>query len=359
MDRETACSRLEDAKEHFSIEGEIIECRPYGNGHINDTYMLRAGQKGAEQRYILQRINHEIFKKPVEVMENIYGVTSYLKEEIKRQGGDPERETLSIIKTRDGKLLYEDGIGCYWRMYRYIENTVCYESATPELFYESAVSFGNFQSLLSGYPAGSLHETIVNFHHTVSRFSDFKSALKEDRENRAKEAQDEISFVLEREHIMGKLLDLQQSGQLPTRVSHNDTKLNNILFDKDSNKGICIIDLDTIMPGLAAYDFGDSIRFGASTAAEDEKDLSKVHFDKKLYDSYLEGYLKGCQGKLTEKEVETLPWGAILMTQECGMRFLADFLAGDVYFKTERREHNLDRCRTQFRLVQEMEEQLL
>lgn len=284
------------------------------------------------------------------------GVTSYLKKIIVEQGGDPDRETLNVIPTADGKAYYLDSEGEYWRAYKFITDAVCLEKVEkPEDFYESAVSFGNFQRLLADYPAETLHETIVDFHNTKKRFATFKKAVEEDIMGRAASVQEEIKFVLDREDVANCFTDMLEKGELPLRVTHNDTKLNNIMMDNKTGKGICVIDLDTVMPGLAMNDFGDSIRFGASTGAEDEKDLDKIWCDMELFDIYAKGFMEGCAGKLTQKEVELMPMGAKVMTYECGMRFLTDYLQGDTYFKIHRPEHNLDRCRTQFKLVADME----
>ena len=309
-------------------------------------------------RYVLQRINTNVFKNPDQVMDNIFGVTEYLRNVIRQDGGDLDRETLSYIKTKDGESYFEDDNGQPWRCLHYVPNSVCYQQVErPEQFYQSALSFGHFLKQLGDYPAESLYETIPQFHDTVKRFRDFDDAQRKDVKNRARYCRPEIDFVLKRENDCGVLMQQLGEGLLPLRVTHNDTKLNNILFDADTGKGLCIIDLDTIMPGLAANDFGDSIRFGASTAEEDEKDLEKVHFDINLYEMYVKGYLETAKDVLTPEEIASLPWGARLMTLECGMRFLADFLQGDVYFKIAYPEHNLVRARTQFRLVEEMEEQ--
>ena len=271
---------------------------------------------------------------------------------------EEKNATLSYIKTKSGENYFEDADGQPWRCLHYVPDSVCYQMVErPEQFYQSALSFGHFLKQLGDYPAESLYETIPKFHDTVKRFHDFKDALRKDVKNRARLCREEIEFVLAREDDCGVLMKQLEEGILPLRVTHNDTKLNNILFDKNTGEGLCIIDLDTIMPGLAANDFGDSIRFGASTAEEDEKDLNKVHFDIELYRIYVKGYLEMAKDVLTPAENASLPWGARLMTLECGMRFLADFLQGDVYFKTTYPEHNLVRARTQFRLVKEMEEQ--
>ncbi|MBD5547842.1 MAG: aminoglycoside phosphotransferase family protein [Lachnospiraceae bacterium] len=352
-----ACAKIEEAIAQFDLEGKLAGWQPYGNGHINDTFLLTCGTLKGERKYILQRMNHSIFKNPQQLMENVVRVTEYLRGVIKEQGGDPERETLNVIKTRNGASYYEDSSYNYWRVFLYIDRTLCLEQVeSAKDFYDSAVAFGNFQRMLADYPAGELYETIPNFHNTPSRFRDFQKAVQEDKLGRAALAKEEIAFALEREKDTPVLLDLLAEGKLPLRVTHNDTKLNNILFDADTKKALCIIDLDTVMPGLSHYDFGDSIRFGASTGAEDEKDLSKVELDLSLFETFTKGFLKGCGESLTEKEIEMLPMGAKLMTYECGIRFLADFLEGDVYFKIHREGHNLDRARTQFKLIADMEE---
>lgn len=343
--------------ESFDFTGTYVEGRIWGNGHINDTYLLTYSlDDGQIKRYILQRMNKGIFPKPEEVMENIVGVTTYLQKIIRENGGDTERETLNVILTKDGKPYYEDAQGEFWRAYKYIEDATSFEQVEkPEDFYESAVAFGNFQRMLADYPAETLHETIEGFHDTKARFGAFRKAVEEDVCGRAASVQPEIQFVLEREDVADFFGDLLQKNELILRVTHNDTKLNNIMMDNRTGKGLCVIDLDTVMPGLAMNDFGDSIRFGASTALEDEKDLSKVWCDMNLFELYTKGFIEGCGGKLTKREIELLPMGAKVMTFECGMRFLMDYLQGDIYFKIHRPEHNLDRARTQFKLVADME----
>ncbi len=350
--------RIGEVAAQFQTEGGAVEHAPYGNGHINDTFLVvcETGE-GRRKRYILQRMNRSIFKMPQQLMENVVNVTEYLRGIIAKRGGDPDRETLNVVKTKDGSNYYLDGQGDYWRMFLFVEQTVCLEKVeSAKDFYDSAVAFGNFQKMLSDYPAKTLHETIPNFHNTPSRFSDFRRAVREDKMGRAAQAKEEIEFALAREKDTRVLTDMLKAGELPLRVTHNDTKLNNILFDADTKKAICIIDLDTVMPGLSHYDFGDSIRFGASTGAEDEKDLDKIEMDLSLFEAFTKGYLEGCGGSLTEREIEMLPMGAKLMTYECGIRFLADFLEGDTYFKIHRDGHNLDRARTQFKLVKDMED---
>lgn len=356
-----ACAKIAEAIAAFPIEtaqnGSLMECIPYGNGHINDTFLLRCETTGnIEKKFILQRMNHNIFKNPPQLMENIVHVTQYLRKVILSQGGNPDRETLNVLQTRDGADWFLDSSQNYWRVFPFIERSVCLEKVESEKdFYDSAVTFGNFQKQLADFPVEILHETIPNFHNTASRFADFQKALLEGDKTRAALAQAEITFALDRKEDTCVLTSLLAEGTLPLRVTHNDTKLNNILFDADTRKALCIIDLDTVMPGLSLYDFGDSIRFGANIGAEDETDLTKVGLDLSLFEAFTKGYLEGCAGSLTEKEIELLPMGAKLMTYECGIRFLADFLTGDHYFKIHREHHNLDRARTQFRLVADME----
>lgn len=342
---------LEEASQAFAIEGKVVSCERYGSGHINDTFKLVSGRP-----YILQRMNSDIFKDPVSLMRNIQGVTTFLRKEVIKNGGDPNRETLNLVNTKDGNHFYVDSKGNYWRMYLFIENATCYNLVEkPEDFYQSGRAFGHFQRLLAEYPAKELAETIPGFHHTPKRFQTFKNMVEKDVCGRAGQVKEEIRFVMERGEDMGLAMDMLQAGDLPLRVTHNDTKLNNIMIDDATGQAICIIDLDTVMPGLSIFDFGDSIRFGANTAEEDELDLSKVSLSLPLFEIYTKGFLEGCAGSLTPAEVKMLPQGARLMTLECGMRFLTDYLEGDVYFKTAREGHNLDRCRTQFQLVADME----
>ncbi len=349
---------LQEVLGAYDFPATLLGAVRYGQGHINDTFcVLCQPQEGDCVRFILQGLSSAAFPHPEELMENFVGITSFLREKILASGGDPLRETLSIVKTRDGKDFYTDSTGKVWRLMPFVENTDCFQSATPELFEASARMFGRFQYMLQGYPAETLHETIVNFHNTEDRYAKFIAALEADKLGRAKDVQPEVRFVLDRKADCSVALQALREGKLPLRVTHNDTKLNNILIDRDTHEGICVIDLDTTMPGLSMNDFGDSIRFGANHAAEDEKDLSKVNFDIDLYEAFTRGFLEGAKGSLTEAELEYLPWGARLMTLECGIRFLTDYLDGDHYFRIHRPEHNLDRTRTQFKLVKDMEEQ--
>ena len=342
----------------YDLPETLLGAVRYGQGHINDTFcVVCQPQEGDTVRFILQGLSSAAFPHPEELMENFIGITSYLREKVIASGGDPMRETLSLVKTKDGRDFHTDQNGKVWRLTPFIENTDCFQSATPELFEASARAFGRLQFLLQDYPAQTLHETIVNFHNTEDRFAKFEAALAADKLGRAKDVQAEIQFVLDRKADCSVALQALREGKLPLRVTHNDTKLNNILIDRDTHEGICVIDLDTTMPGLSINDFGDSIRFGANHSKEDEKDLSKVNFDIALYEVYTRGFLEGAQGCLTEGELQYLPWGARLMTLECGIRFLTDYLDGDNYFRIHYPEQNLDRTRTQFKLVKDMEDQ--
>lgn len=334
----------------FAVNGRVAYCERYGNGHINETYLVET-DGGA--RYILQKINDTVFQNVPALMENVSAVTRYL-----RARTDDPRRAMHLVQTTEGADYLRDEAGGWWRMYDFIENSICLQAAeTDEDFYQSAVAFGEFQRELSEFPAHTLHETIAKFHDTRNRYVQFREALNADPLGRAASVQTEIEFALAREKNAGELMRLLEAGELPLRVTHNDTKLNNVLLDRETRKPLCVIDLDTVMPGLAAFDFGDSIRFGASTAAEDETDLGKVEMSLELFETYARGFLEACGSALSPLEKATLPLGAKLMTLECGVRFLSDYLAGDVYFRTTRPEHNLDRCRTQFKLVASMEQQ--
>ena len=345
---------LRQAAAAFAFDRPAGEAERFGAGHINDTFAVWAADRS--KRWILQRINTDTFTDPAGLMENVTGVTAYLRRQIIERGGDPDRETLNVIPTLDGKPYYTDTEGGAWRAYIFVEGTVCLQKVENERdFYTAAETFGNFQNQLAGYPAATLHETIARFHDTPNRYANFEKALAADVMGRAKDVGPEIAFIRAREADCRVLVDQLAAGVLPLRVTHNDTKLNNVLIDQETGKGICVIDLDTVMPGLSAYDFGDSIRFGANDCAEDEPDQSKVHFSLHLYKVFAEGYLAAAGSAMTEAERRSLPWGAKLMTLECGIRFLTDYLEGDHYFKISRPDQNLDRARTQFTLVQGME----
>ena len=343
---------LQEVLAAFDFGAPVVGALRYGQGHINDTFVVHTQPEDAScRRFILQRMSAAAFKRPDQLMENIMGVTEYLGREIESRGGDREREALRVIRP-----YYTDSANGAWRVYPFVEDTICYQTAeTPALFAASGRAFGHFQRLLQGYPAQTLHETIPHFHDTEDRLAKLKAALAADRLGRAAECRPELDFVLSRETDCSVALQALRDGVLPLRVTHNDTKLNNVLMDRDSGEGLCIIDLDTVMPGLSINDFGDSIRFGANHSAEDEKDLSKVNLDVSLFEAYTQAFLEGAGGTLTAAEIDYLPWGAKLMTFECGIRFLTDYLEGDVYFHTTRDGQNLDRCRTQFKLVSDME----
>ena len=331
---------------NYDLSGSVVSCDNYGHGHINKTYLVTTD---TGHRYILQGINNGVFKNVDGLMNNIEAVTSHLL----KQTSNP-RKVLHLVKTKRGNS-YLHQAGAYWRIFRYVENSVCLQAPeSTEDFYQSAVAFGRFQQLLKDFPAHTLHETIPNFHNTVDRYRIFKETLAADPLNRAAEVQQEIDFILAREADAHTIVDLLENGKLPLRVTHNDTKLNNVMLDATTRKALCVIDLDTVMPGSSLYDFGDAIRFGAATAAEDEKDLSKMEMRLDMFEAFTRGYLEACPD-LTEEERKQMPMGAKLMTLECGVRFLTDYIDGDNYFSTSYPGQNLDRCRTQLKLVADME----
>ena len=334
--------------EQYGIDAAFV---PKGNGHINDTYI------SADGNYILQRVNTDIFTSPEELMENVAFVTEFLREKIRQEGGDPSRETLEIVKTKDGRnyVAAEDG---FFRVYKNVRDSITIEpeDATLPDLYEAGAGFGHFQKQLADFDVTRLHETIPHFHDTEKRFMDFERALLKDAAGRRDQAMTEIGFVLALASDASRVLEGIRSEKIPVCVTHNDTKINNLLFDKDTRKALCVIDLDTIMPGSRLYDFGDALRIGASTAAEDERNLTRVHLDTNAFRAFSRGYLSEMGGLLTKTEKQLLPFSVKLMCYECGMRFLTDFLEGDVYFKTDYPEHNLVRARTQFKMVQEAEQ---
>lgn len=351
--------QLQSALEAFDFGGQVVGAVRYGCGHINDTFCVHT-QPGEDpcRRFILQRLSSAAFRHPDELMQNVVGITSYLREQVAARGGDPDRESLTVIYTKDNKPYYTDSEGGAWRLYPFVEGTKCLQSAeTPELFAASGRAFGRFQRMLKDYPAHTLFETIPHFHDTEDRLAKLKAAAAADAMGRVSQVGPELEFALQREKDCSVALQALRDGILPLRVTHNDTKLNNVLIDRETGQGLCIIDLDTVMPGLAINDFGDSIRFGANHSAEDETDLSRVNFDLALYDVYTKSLLEGAEGSFTSAELDYMPWGAKLMTLECGIRFLTDYLEGDHYFHISRPEQNLDRCRTQFKLVSDMEQQ--
>ncbi len=330
--------------ERFQLEGEILSIEPYGEGHINLTFLVTTDKK----RYLMQKMNTYVFAKPIELMRNVCNVTEHLE----KKG----IETLNVIPTKEGKpFIYGEES---YRVYKFIENTVTYQTVSnSKSFKTSGRAFGEFQNALADFDASKLYETIVAFHNTPKRFNDFKKALFENKSGRADSCKKEIEFIISHQDTYGKVIEGLNDGSIPLRVTHNDTKLNNILFDDKTDDVRAVIDLDTVMPGSMLFDFGDSIRFGASTAKEDEQNLDKVHFDINLFKAYAEGFCTAMKDTMTEKEKQLLPYCSYLMTIECGMRFLADYIEGDVYFATKYPEHNLVRARTQIKLAKEMEEQ--
>ena len=332
----------------FKLKGNPVECARYGHGHINETHLVTCD---TGLSYILQKINKKIFLKPEELMENIAAITAYISE----YSEDP-RGSLHLVLAYDGKSYYKDENAEYWRVYEFVPSTICLQKPeSPKDLYYSGLAFGRFQGVLANFPAETLHEPIADFHNTRIRFGQLRAAMENNYQNRMATCQKELEFALARECESGAIVDKLVSGELPLRVTHNDTKLNNILFDFDTRTPLCIIDLDTIMPGSSLYDYGDSIRFGASSAPEDEQDLDKVWCDIELFRNYTEGFLQGCDGRLTDLEIEMLPMGAKMMTLECGIRFLADYLNGDTYFRTHYAEQNLICARTHLKLVADME----
>ena len=341
----------------FQKQGFVTSIEPIGNGHINDTYLVmiktdhedtlfsseRNGEVSRYRKVILQRINEHVFEDPAALMENIAAVASHI-------GG-----RLFYYPARDGDFWYRTDIGC-WRMMSYIDNAYSCETAEdPALFREIGHAYGAFIEAMADFPSDSLHETIPGFHDTRRRFNALTEAIKKTSQYRKEKAADEISFALSREEYVDLLNDCVVRGEIPVRVTHNDTKINNVLLDRHTGKAVCVIDLDTVMPGLSVNDFGDAIRSGAATGREDEPDAESIRLDPELYRNFAQGFIRGCPS-LTRREIELMPAGAKMMTLECGIRFLTDYLEGDHYFKTDYPEHNLVRCRTQFRLVRSMEE---
>ena len=338
----------------------IAEIKTYGSGHINDTNLITLWEnveQTASRCMILQRINHAVFKDPGKLMENIMRVTEWLSKKIEARGGDVSREVLHVIPTKTGQSYYVSDAGNYYRMYSFIENGLCLDlPRTKADFYESGVMFGVFQGDLTDFPVKDLHESIPDFHNTVKRLDALKRAIEEDVCGLAHTVKEEIAFALSEEDSVTYCAECKKS--LPVRVTHNDTKLNNVMLDETTQKALCVLDLDTVMPGYAMDDFGDSIRFGASTALEDEADLKKVSCDLSMFRAFTEGFIKGTGGNLTKEEILLLPLGAKMMTYECGIRFLMDYLQGNVYFKVAYPEHNLVRARNQFALVKDMNEKM-
>lgn len=340
----------------FGITEPVVAWEEIHSGNINRTYLVTIRIDDTDRQFVFQRINTYVFKKPDEVMENILKVTEHIKQKLLEETGCYDRRVLSFRRAKDGKPYFYTSNRHFWRVYEYIDRATAFNMVQePEQFYEAGYSFGEFQAWLSDFPAATLHDIIPHFHDTPVRYSDFRFAVERDAAKRRAEVEEEIAFLLEREKEAGALMDGLKSGRLPWRVTHNDTKINNILFDEETNKAICVIDLDTVMPGTSLFDFGDAVRYGASTAAEDERDLSKVTLSTELYEQFTRGFLKGVGSLMHESEADMLLVSVKIMTLELAVRFLTDYLNGDLYFKTRSADHNLVRARTQIRLVQDIE----
>ncbi len=341
---------IETITRQFNLDNDINE---YGNGHINDTYVTNPSQ------YILQRINSSVFTNPTELMKNVEKVTKFLKKKITMDGGNPERETMTIIKTFDRKNLYRYDDNNYFRVYKFVENSLAIETPEgPEDLYEAAKGFAKFQKRLADFPVETLFETIKDFHNTPVRFENLKKAISENKAGRVSGVKEEIDFALAQGTWIGVIVQGLNDGSIPLRVTHNDTKINNILFDAATRKALCVIDLDTVMPGSMLYDFGDALRIGAATAPEDETDLDKMSFNLESFEAFARGFAEELADTLTEREVELLPLSAKLLTYECGIRFLTDYLNGDTYFKIHRPNQNLDRARAHFKLVRDIDSKM-
>ena len=338
--------QIENIASSFCINGTPVDCHEFGSGHINSTFKIVTD---AGNEYVLQRINKYVFKDPVRLMENAGAVTDFLRSRVE----DP-RMALHFIPTQHGKFYFLDDEEEYWRMYDFIGGFCLDAPESEEDFYQSAIAFGRFQHMLSDFPAHTLFETIPEFHNTIDRYRQLRESIQKDACGRLAAVQADVDFMMEHEELACTLQRLRESGELPLRVTHNDTKLNNVLLDKNTRKSLCVLDLDTVMPGLSLYDFGDSIRFGAATAAEDEKDLSKMEMDLHLFEVYTKGFLEAATS-LTDREVELLPLGAFVITLELATRFMKDYLDGDLYFKTAYPEHNLVRARSQMKLAADMQ----
>lgn len=339
----------------FDIFGEFQGAEPYGSGHINDTFRATYYQGGTTLHYLHQRINHDIFKDPEALMDNVVRVTRHIRSKLNGLKGS-SRRSLTLVPTLDGDVCHRDDHGNAWRTYVFIEGARTYDAVqNPRQAFEAARAFGLFQKQLVDLPGPRLNDTIPNFHHTPSRFRALEEAIEADEVNRAHLAKPEIDFALRHRDMVGKLVEMQERGEIPERVTHNDTKFNNVMIDDETGEGICVVDLDTVMPGLALYDFGDMVRTTTSPTREDERDLSRVQMNFEMYEALLRGYLETAGEFLNDREKENLAFSGKLITFEIGLRFLTDYLRGDTYFKVHREGHNLDRCRTQFKLVESIE----
>lgn len=344
---------LKSIVKHFHIFGQATGIKALPRGHINDTYVVTAKKNGHAVRYILQRINQTVFKDPLSLMENVVRVTKHIIGRMREIRPDQASRQLTVIDADDNAPFHKDSAGNFWRVYNFIEGAVTYDAVeSAELVYEAARMFGWFQKMLIDLLGPALHETICDFHNTLKRFETFQQIIKEDACNRAKDAKSEIDFAFDNAGICSVLLDLADKGEIPTRITHNDAKINNVMLDENTNKGVCVIDLDTVMPGLSVYDFGDMVRTAATLADEDERDLSKVTVSMPMFEALVRGYTEQSKHFLTPAEKKHLVFAAKLITFEQFLRFLTDYLAGDKYYKVHREGHNLDRSRTQMKLVQ-------
>lgn len=343
----------------FRAWGDMIEVQPHGTGHINDTFKATFSMAGAPVHYLLQRINHQIFRDPPALMENILRVTNHLRQKLSQSGlSDVTRHSLCVVITRDGKTCYNDPLGNWWRMYLFVEGAVTYDKVeSVRQAYEAARAYARFQLLLADLPAPRLHETIPNFHNTPMRLQALLEVIQRDPCNRAIEVKAQIDFAERRTYMCGRLLERFARGEIPERITHNDTKFNNVMLDEKTWEAICVVDLDTVMPGLSLYDFGDMVRSATAAAAEDERDTAKVRMRMEMFEALASGYLSEAKAFLTPAEREELVFSSRLITLEIGMRFLTDYLQGDTYFKIKRPSHNIDRCRGQFKMVESMEAQ--
>ncbi len=347
-------SNLKKIVDHFNMPGEFIEARSYGTGHINDTYLIDYQLNSHNGKTVIQRINHEVFREPLKMMDNIVRVTNHLRVKLAhRYPDDIHRRVLTAIPTRDDRFCYQDEEGNFWRGFEFIDRARTWDVLQSlDQAYQAAKAFGEFQTLLGDLPQPKLHETIPDFHNGPKRYRDFMEVLEKDPCNRARKAYKEIEFLQEQEATFEVVPQLLESGAIPLRTTHNDTKINNVLLDDRSGEGVCVLDLDTTMPGVSLYDFGDIVRTTVSSAAEDETDLSKICVDMERFGAIVKGFLAGAGGGLNRTEVEYLVFGGKLLTLIIGTRFLTDYLAGDRYYKIHHEGHNLQRCRAQFKLVQ-------
>ncbi len=350
---------LQAISQQFRIYGQILHAELCKIGHINETYTATYDQGGVTVRYIHQKINQGVFREPVKVMENVLRVTEHLQRKLRAQGARQyTRRALTVVPTQDGKPYFVDGNGDYWRTFVFVERVQSFEAVhTPQQAYEAGRAFGEFQSLLADLPGERLHETIPDFHHARKRFAALRAAIAEDRAGRVASARSEIDFALAQEPWIGTLLDAQAAGEIPERITHNDTKFNNVMLDWETGRALCVVDLDTVMPGLVHYDFGDMVRTTTSPTLEDEQDLAKVQMQMPMFEALARSYLEATRDFLTPAERKYLAFAGRLITYIIGIRFLTDYLRGDVYFRVHRPAHNLDRCRTQFKLVQSIMEQ--